>query len=661
MVNFGEMKIDKDVPRNGVENGMKGDENKGSLREYSHIGTDEINTWGGSSDDFSGEVRDEQTVELEGLDKGRNKFNEIANRLRGQVELGANKLVQVWEWFTAWQDKNNSEKLKKGDLNKSRRNALKLGLVVAASMAVEVSGLKDVVAWIDKQLDEELSSSWENLSSGEREGVIGVIKKYDVTDIEIDGLTGEIVFIFSDGLDDNEMPMSSEDLKGKLEVLMREKIETTDYKMFEKIFTEQYLRSGRIDINLNVKREVQANWEEKYSKGGLQHKGLMESLDRMKPWYKEIKQVFENVAQKKGVSIPLELIYLAVPESHCKIRDKSSASAGGYYQLMRLISGDKGLVMKNGIDERFDILENARVAAEYLVDLYEEFETDQNTEEDTWRLVLARYNGVYSRSFKNYIKGSDYLKNYRNFLEFRELRLNDYLNNEVFAQGYFENYKVKKGESLESISNKYKLNLAELQRLNYPAKAFVAPGQKLKIPVFREKFEYKVRGGDSLWSIAKMYGVTRESIENHSDNVGRVGESHSIKEGATLTVEISDENGDKLRQSLETIFKVDLHSALENLNYPEKFYAILNVIKKEGLLFNDTDDTVVMEKIKGGEKSLVQISKEHDIALKSLKVVNPHILKSDIKIPDDVSVYISPKVIVKKHRRNKIKKTNIVE
>jgi hypothetical protein len=60
-----------------------------------------------------------------------------------------------------------------------------------------------------------------------------------------------------------------------------------------------------------------------------------------------------------------------------------------------------------------------------------------------------------------------------------------------------------------------------------------------------------------------------------------------------------------------------------------------------------------MKAVSGGEKTLKQISEEHNIALKSLKAVNPHILHSDVDIPSSISVYISPKIIVKKHRRNK--------
>ena len=634
MNKFGEIKIEKNIPTGEVEDTIEGNKKKKSVRKYPHIGADEINNW-------------------------RDKYdrNAFFGALGKSVVRLQDKLADVQKWYNNNGDKNLGNNFKNDDPeNTSRRKFLKTSLAGLVGVGMVTSGLDSVAEWIDKQHNKEIALSWQDLSLEEKKQVVNVVKRYDAV-ISIEEVPNgnsqaqQIVFTFAEGGEGIE-ELSEEEQLTKIDELSQEKISTTDYKIFEKLFVEQYLKDGSIDINLKVKSGVQEAWDKKYDKGGVLHKGLLESLDRMKPWYKEIKEIFKNTSQAEGVDIPEELIYLAIPESHCKTRDKSSASAGGYYQLMKLIARDKNLVIENGIDERFDILENARAASEYLAELYKEFKTEQNTEEDTWRLTLARYNGVYSRRFKNYVKDADYLKNYKTFLEFRESKLNKYLE-VVFSQGYFEGYRVKKGESLESIADKYELNLEELRMLNHPAKKFVKTGTKINIPVFRNKFEYKVQQGDNLWHIAKMYGVTREAIMSHPNNIGKIDELYQIKRGTILTIEIDDQDKSKLKQSLETIFKVDLHSALENLNYPEKFYAILNALERRNLLFKDADDTVKMEKIKGAGRTLKEISIEKGIAAKSLGVVNPHILKSNVVIPDGVMVYISPKIIVTKHHRTK--------
>ncbi len=86
--------------------------------------------------------------------------------------------------------------------------------------------------------------------------------------------------------------------------------------------------------------------------------------------------------------------------------------------------------------------------------------------------------------------------------------------------------------------------------------------------ISKEHFEHKVKKSDkNLTKIARFYGITVEAImeiNSLKDDGIRIGQE--LKIPATTSVKMF-----KLRDSLE------------NLNYPEKFYAILDVIEEEDL------------------------------------------------------------------------------
>lgn len=86
--------------------------------------------------------------------------------------------------------------------------------------------------------------------------------------------------------------------------------------------------------------------------------------------------------------------------------------------------------------------------------------------------------------------------------------------------------------------------------------------------VSRDFYEHKVIEGD--YNLAKVADYYKLSVEELSDLNGLVNDQ--IKIGQTL----------KLPPTVSVkLFK--LRDSLENLNYPEKFYAVLDVIEKEGL------------------------------------------------------------------------------
>ena len=90
-------------------------------------------------------------------------------------------------------------------------------------------------------------------------------------------------------------------------------------------------------------------------------------------------------------------------------------------------------------------------------------------------------------------------------------------------------HRIKPGESLSTISRRYRCSVKSIMRANNLRRSrFIVAGKKLKIPrrgtiVYRSKkhngIEYRtasshvVRSGDSLWIIAKRYGTTTKKIQ----------------------------------------------------------------------------------------------------------------------------------------------------
>ena len=80
---------------------------------------------------------------------------------------------------------------------------------------------------------------------------------------------------------------------------------------------------------------------------------------------------------------------------------------------------------------------------------------------------------------------------------------------------------VQRGDSLYSISKKYKTTVQELIDLNNLENNTLSIGQKLKVPSIDEEI-YIVQKGDTLWSISKKYNVSVNSIKeknNLTDNM----------------------------------------------------------------------------------------------------------------------------------------------
>jgi LysM repeat protein len=88
----------------------------------------------------------------------------------------------------------------------------------------------------------------------------------------------------------------------------------------------------------------------------------------------------------------------------------------------------------------------------------------------------------------------------------------------AFEDTSAQTYTVRKGDSLGKIAQLYGVSVADLQRWNGLPNYFIYPGQKLIVyskhqPSATVPAKHYVQRGDTLWSIARRYGVSVEYLK----------------------------------------------------------------------------------------------------------------------------------------------------
>lgn len=108
-------------------------------------------------------------------------------------------------------------------------------------------------------------------------------------------------------------------------------------------------------------------------------------------------------------------------------------------------------------------------------------------------------------------------------------------------------YRVRNGDSLWSISRRHGMTVAQLARLNgISTKAVIRPGQRLQVSGSRgstqsqptvaaaSKVDYRVKNGDTLSGIARRFAVTVRQLQTWN-NMGR---STILRAGQSLTIHV---------------------------------------------------------------------------------------------------------------------------
>jgi len=279
-------------------------------------------------------------------------------------------------------------------------------------------------------------------------------------------------------------------------------------------------------------------------------------------------------------NIPLEIKYLAIVESALKPRAKSRVGATGLWQFMFATGKMYGLDVSSYVDERSDPIKSTEAAAKYLAKLYEIF--------GDWDLALAAYNSGPGNVSKAIRRSGGY-QNYWNIRHnlpretagylpafLANMYIFEYAKEHGFKQyksesAYFETDTIRVKdmitldqvseltdtpiETLQFLNPSYKLDIIpfikdENYTLRLPnevvgkfvnnedsiyafAKAEFAKREK-PLPQFfdaNDKVRYRVKSGDYLGKIGRIYGVRVSDIKRWNGL-----RSNNISIGQRLTI-----------------------------------------------------------------------------------------------------------------------------
>ena len=156
-------------------------------------------------------------------------------------------------------------------------------------------------------------------------------------------------------------------------------------------------------------------------------------------------------------------------------------------------------------------------------------------------------------------------------------------------------YTVKKGDSLWNLARTYGTSVEEIKRINYLTSNNLYIGQVLRIPEMYTKPEdmnvpnyinYEVVRGDTLYGIAKKYGVSIDTIINDNalkSNILNIGQNLKIRTSSSLVEECFGEDYVPNTDKTYVVVKGDtLYSIAKTYN------TTLDSIKSKNNLKNNT-------------------------------------------------------------------------
>ncbi|RAX54765.1 hypothetical protein CCY99_02635 [Helicobacter sp. 16-1353] len=316
-------------------------------------------------------------------------------------------------------------------------------------------------------------------------------------------------------------------------------------------YENQYITKGQnilaaFDIDRSFQMDLDLFEMHHRKTKGEKWESFLESFDKGYTYIPILKQMLNDAG------VPQEFLYLAMAESEFSPRAYSPKKASGIWQIMPKTGRQLGLRIDEFIDERRDPIKSTEAAIKYLKSLY--------NATGKWYLAAMAYNcgiGRLQKAIKE--AGSDDIyvlmdeqkkyipsetRNYIRMIISMGIAFNDINTLKTEEKEYFLNrgaaltlasIKLPAGTSLESISKGAGMDLKELQQYNRQFKYNFLPPIKGEYDVylpydylldFKQNFKpkkidlenyfivYRVKKGDSLYSISRKYGISIATLKN---------------------------------------------------------------------------------------------------------------------------------------------------
>lgn len=362
-----------------------------------------------------------------------------------------------------------------------------------------------------------------------------------------------------------------------VEINKKEELRSKEFKTISEIFKLGY--DQPIEINAQNFLATKEFWKRQHSENPSYVNSFKMAWERMEKYEKELKAIFK----KEGV--PEKFIYLSIPESYWNCEKNPGKKAKGVFQITRDTGRIYGMAINSRVDDRDDPIKSGLVAAKHLA--------DSHKITNDWDIDLAAYNGSMANSYLE--KTSINQSAYKNFLE--------YTGKETIGDEgeNFFNYTILKEDNLWDIAYRFGTSANKIKKQNGINSDKIIFGQTLKIEIpdqekiknskrsyegflaymqdkARQKkndilalkfLKYSVEKGDTVYRIARRFNISEAELKSKNN----IGSGNKIRLRQILKIPISQE-------TKKRFYKIAMSKYVENLNYPPKFNAIMELIEE---------------------------------------------------------------------------------
>ena len=242
---------------------------------------------------------------------------------------------------------------------------------------------------------------------------------------------------------------------------------------------------------------------------------------------------------------------------------------------------------------------------------------------------------IIEYGFLDNVKDSKRIKdNYQRLVEEVIKAISEYKNVPYSAPSISNTYRVKNGDTLWSIAKKFNTTPLELKKINNLNNNLLYINQILKVPDFIETIDtninYVVKNNDTLYSISKMFNVTVDSIKSNNNlttDILSVGQILNIPVGESNVLVKEDTKSDTTNSYIvkngDTLYSI----AKENnttVNTIKELNNLIDDVLKIGMILllptNNIEEIFTHTVVNGD--SLWSISKTYNTTIDLIKSLN---------------------------------------
>lgn len=430
----------------------------------------------------------------------------------------------------------------------------------------------------------------------------------------------------------------------------------------EKISGEEFIKQVREsnDGHINVesaKKAIYEKYYELYGLNGAYHDRMMRGLHNSSQWLSEIKKYAEEESLSVGTMLAIAIGESYVEKDAASYRTKANGQreilARGPFQIIRSTAQRSmkklgaPLHIEEGYDERCDHAKAGRSAAKLLKFNYDYFDQDLS-------IAKTGYNGwSKARDFKKMCRKENVECTYKNFNQWLETEINNEI--DTIRKQQKRTYTIGAGDTIEKISIALHIPEKKLRAYNNipPNDSAIVAGDILQLPMNRKAFERDVKVMfHKKWKQNFVYPEKINAIEQMLtdtkilDNLPRNEvpyKEYPVPQAEVTHTEYTIQPGDTLSKIAQSIAMRHSAQGAE----PISSSVIKTLLRKDNpTIITGTSDAITAGKTLhinlplSQPLSLQQIARQQNTPLDVLQKLNPAVLKTDIPLPDGISLRI---------------------